>query len=540
VLIALPLPTASSNAEFFPSTAASSHFKPNTIRNLIAAAVALAALMLPQAWSQSDSYSHGFGADQQPGYGQQDSGQGFPQQDPQQNYGQPAQPQPAQPLNAGDLEQLVAPIALYPDALVAQVLAASTYPTQVEQADRWRQMQGNASPDQIAAGADTQNWDPSVKALTAFPQVLAQMERNIQWTTDLGNAYYNQPQDVLEAVQVMRRRAQAAGTLQSTPQEVVREDAGSLELLPVNPQVVYVPAYNPWAVYGEPVSPYPGFALLDAIGSVIGTSLRYGLGIGMGAFMHTPWGWLAWGLNWLTHALMFNHSNYYSHSATIADWGFRHKGFHAYAGRAGFGRLPNSYAHARENESWRRGGYSTNGWHDFARAPDRRADNWRGSDLNNRISRGPELRNGFRNDFRNGFEHRPRESYNPSGNNRIERPSMPRENQPRDYARGGYERAYGGAFEGNGRERTSEAFAGRGFTGHSAKPERSSGHHWFGGSREPKSLGGEKGFRSEKNFGGRSFGGKNFKAPKAPKNFGGKAPRGGGGHSGGHAGKHRH
>src|ERR1035438_9117967 len=119
---------------------------------------------------------------------------------PQQNYGQP------QPLNTQDLEQLVAPIALYPDTLVAQVLTASTYPQQVADADRWRRAQGYASSEQIAAGANAQPWDPSVKALTAFPQVLAQMNYNLQWTTELGNAYYNQPQDVLDAVQVMRQR----------------------------------------------------------------------------------------------------------------------------------------------------------------------------------------------------------------------------------------------------------------------------------------------------------------------------------------------
>src|SRR5450432_4083086 len=114
-----------------------------------------------------------------------------------------AQPVPAPvPQQAGeDLQQLVAPIALYPDALVAQILAAATYPAQVADADHWRHAQGYASSDQIAAGADAQPWDPSVKALTAFPQVLAQMSRNLQWTSDLGNAYYNQPQDVMEAVQ---------------------------------------------------------------------------------------------------------------------------------------------------------------------------------------------------------------------------------------------------------------------------------------------------------------------------------------------------
>jgi hypothetical protein len=108
-------------------------------------------------------------------------------------YQQQGNGQVVQPLNAVRLQQLVAPIALYPDALVALVLTASTYPAQVTDADRWRQMQGDASSEQIAAGADVQNWDPSVKALTAFPQVLAQMDGNLPWTTDLGNAYYNQP-----------------------------------------------------------------------------------------------------------------------------------------------------------------------------------------------------------------------------------------------------------------------------------------------------------------------------------------------------------
>src|SRR5215472_18662633 len=173
----------------------------------------------------------------------------------------------ASPMSTQELRNLVAPIALYPDRLVAQVLAASTFPDQIADARYWRQIQGDASPDQIAAGADAQNWDPSVKALVAFPQVLAQMDRNQQWTSDLGNAHYNQPQDVLLAVQVMRRRAQAAGTLESTPQQAVDYDQGYIQLIPVNPEVVYVPTYNPWTVYGEQVSPYPGFSLLGSVES---------------------------------------------------------------------------------------------------------------------------------------------------------------------------------------------------------------------------------------------------------------------------------
>ena len=170
----------------------------------------------------------------------------------------PQAPQ-AQPLSADQLDQLVAPIALYPDALVAQVLAASTYPTQVVEADRWVQAQGNAPADQIAAGADSHNWDTSVKALVAFPTVLAQMDKNLQWTTDLGNAYYNQPQDVMDSVQAMRQKAQAAGHLRSSEQQTVSSDGGPITIAPANPAVVYVPVYDPWAIYGAPFPMYPGY-----------------------------------------------------------------------------------------------------------------------------------------------------------------------------------------------------------------------------------------------------------------------------------------
>src|ERR1700738_321174 len=110
---------------------------------------------------------------------------------------------------------------------------------------------GNAPPEQIAAGASEQvGWDPSVKALTAFPQVLGMLTGNLQWTTGLGNAYYNQPQDVLQTVQVLRGR-----------QEQVVDNPGYISVAPANPEVVYVPEYNPWVVYGAPVAPYPYFTL---------------------------------------------------------------------------------------------------------------------------------------------------------------------------------------------------------------------------------------------------------------------------------------
>jgi hypothetical protein len=251
----------------------------------------------------------------------------------QPDYGQ--QQAPMQPLNAEQLEQLVAPIALYPDALVAQVLAAATYPAQVVGADHWRQSMGYAPAEEIAGGANAQPWDPSVKALTAFPQVLAEMDRNLQWTTDLGNAYYNQPQDVLQTVQVLRQRAEQAGTLQSTPQEAVYQNAGYIQLAPPDPQTVYVPQYDPWSSYGQPVQPYQGFSLMNALGSIgsaIGSfgggasrfggssGMQFGLGTAMAAFSHTPYGWLGWALNWLSGSVLFNNSTYQSHSTSVARW----------------------------------------------------------------------------------------------------------------------------------------------------------------------------------------------------------------------------
>ena len=191
-------------------------------------------------------------------------------------------------------------------------------------------MQGNMASEELVSAVGTQDWDPSVKALTAFPEVLAQMDRNLSWTTDLGNAYYNQPAGILEAIQVMRQRAQTAGNLQATPEEAVNYVEGNIELAPMDPQLVYVPEYNPWSVYGQPVQPYPGFSLGGALASFLGSSVvRYGVGIAMRAFSGTPWGWLAWGLSWLAQAVLFNNSNYYSNSTTVADWGLPNGGLSA-------------------------------------------------------------------------------------------------------------------------------------------------------------------------------------------------------------------
>jgi hypothetical protein len=280
-------------------------------------------------------------APQQPYTDQAPNGAQAPQ------YAQPDESQqavPPQALSAEDLEQLLAPIALYPDALLAQILAASTYPAQVAVADQWVQQMraaGYSSPDQIAAGASAQtNWDPSIKALTAFPDVLDMLNHDLEWTSNLGNAYYNQPQDVMQTVQVLRDRAEQAGNLESTPQEEVNNDQGNIELEPTNPQFVYVPTYNPWDVYGEPIEPYPGFAFVGALGDFYGgVPIRYGLCFGLAAFDRMPFGWLSWGFDWRDHGLMFNHSGYYTHSRQVADWGLSRGGPRAYSNRGGNGGM---------------------------------------------------------------------------------------------------------------------------------------------------------------------------------------------------------
>ncbi len=250
-------------------------------------------------------------------------GQGQAFADSGADYGQQSQ----QPMSADQLDQLVAPIALYPDALVAQVLAAATYPTQVVEADRWLRAEGNAPPQQIAADAENQNWDPSVKALTAFPAVLAQMDRNIQWTTDLGNAYYNQPQDVMDSIQALRQNAEAGGQLQSTPQQVVSNDSGAITIVPANPTVVYVPTYDPWTVYGAPIAVYPGYYYAPAYGSFWGgLAVGFGVATAVGFFSHWGWGWGHWGMGWQNHAIFYNRTNYFTHSTTVINRGFNRPG----------------------------------------------------------------------------------------------------------------------------------------------------------------------------------------------------------------------
>jgi hypothetical protein len=218
-------------------------------------------------------------------------------QAPDQSAAPAAQAPPYAQQTPGQLQQLVAPIALYPDSLVAQILAASTFPEQVVEADRWVQAHSDLKGDALAQAVDQQNWDPSVKALTAFPSVLGNMDKNLSWTSSLGDAYYNQQQDVMNAVQFMRGKAEQAGNLKTTPQQTVETQDSTIVIQPADPQVVYVPAYNPWLVYGYPVGPWPGWYPYPGIWYG-GPYLSFGVGFGIGFYGGFGWGWGNWGFNW--------------------------------------------------------------------------------------------------------------------------------------------------------------------------------------------------------------------------------------------------
>jgi uncharacterized protein DUF3300 len=231
----------------------------------------------------------------------------------------PIQPEAAPVQQTPDeLDQLVAPIALYPDALVAQVLAASVHPTEVVEADRWMQANTNLKGPALAQQVDQMPWDPSVKALTQFPSVLANMDKNLSWTSSLGEAYTNQDQDVMSAVQTMRQRAQSSGNLTSNTQQTVTSQGSTIVIQPADPQVIYVPAYNPWIIYGPPLVAYPGWVPVPGVWWG-GPDISFGIGFGVGYWGGFGWGWNHWGYNWGNRTVIYNRNVYINRSNTFIN-----------------------------------------------------------------------------------------------------------------------------------------------------------------------------------------------------------------------------
>src|ERR1043165_3711602 len=200
-------------------------------------------------------------------------------------------------IPADQLDSLVAPIALYPDPLLAQTLAASTYPLEVIQLQQWMERNKNLQGQALADAVAKQPWDPSIQGLVAYPDVTTRMADNVQWTTDLGNAFLAQQSDVMDAVQRMRAKAEGKGTLKTSAQPTVQTktvESGHqvITIEPAQPDVVYVPSYDPVVVYGAAPPAYPYYPYTYP-GYVPGTALAWGAGIALGA---AAWG--AWGGNW--------------------------------------------------------------------------------------------------------------------------------------------------------------------------------------------------------------------------------------------------
>jgi uncharacterized membrane protein YgcG len=209
-----------------------------------------------------------------------------------------ATPEPEAPKIPNDqLDSLVAPIALYPDPLLAQTLAASTYPLEIIQLQQWMEKNKTLKGKALTAAVEKQNWDPSVQAMATFPDVVKLLADSIAWTSDLGNAFLAQQSDVMDAVQRMRAKANSAGKLKTSKEQKVEskqvEGKTVVVIEQTSPEVVYVPSYDPAVVYGPPVYPYP------SVYYPTGRLLAFGAGVAIGAaWGNGNWGWgCGWGNN---------------------------------------------------------------------------------------------------------------------------------------------------------------------------------------------------------------------------------------------------
>jgi len=390
-------------------------------------------------------------------------------------------PQNTPLLTADQLDNLVAPVALYPDPLLGEVLAASTYPLEIIEAQQWLNENRNLSGQQLIDAAKQQNWDPSVQALVAFPDALTLLGRDIQWTTDLGNAFLAQQADVMNAVQQLRARAEQNGRLESSPQETVTGDPGAIQIQPANPQIVYVPVYNPAYVWGPPAwGAYPPLWY---------PPVSYGCGFGVGVFLgglfagFLGFGGWGWGLSWLAHGLFlnglfFHHFGFggYGGIARTAWWSHdpAHRMGVAYpnrtvaaryagaAGRRGAGRFsPRAYSANRT--------YSSGAWRGF----------------NNRAYSAP--RNNFAANYRNFSSPRsyegnsfraPQQSYRNSGENSFR-------GSRQSYRSTSNARNFGGNYRAPRTERSQHFPAPRSSGGHFRGGHSGGGHsggHSAGGS----------------------------------------------------------
>ena len=399
--------------------------------------------------------------------------------------------QQPQLLTPDQLDSLVAPIALYPDPLLSQVLAASTYPLEIVEAQQWLQQNRNLSSQQLVEAAKQQNWDPSVQLLVAFPDVMVLVTRDIRWTTDLGNAFLAQQADVMNAIQQLRSEASDNGRLRSTPQQIVRtemeNDESAIQIEPADPQMIYPPVYNPSSVWGPQVAgDYP--ALSYSQGDY-GPQGDYGSGFGSGTdvgglfsglfgaagtigsgLVGSGFGWEAWGwvLNWFTHSLFLNGSF------------FDGLGFHNYGGYGGGYRSGGGFngrgvwAH---NPAHRLGVPYSNG---FVSARYRGGD-FGGRSGSWRSTGGSSWRSGFAGSGRSGFDGWRRPGFNS--------PSAGAYRSGFSASNGGSRENYRGYTGANVMPRTGSNFGGSGGFDRGSRKMGSNFRGSAGFDRAPQSMG---------------------------------------------------
>ena len=269
-----------------------------------------------------------------------------------------AAPEPPAPKATPDqLDSLVAPIALYPDPLLAQTLVASTYPLEIIQLQQWLEKNKGLKDKALADAVAKQPWDPAIQSMAAFPEVVKRLGDDIQWTTDLGNAFLDQQSDVMDAVQRMRKKAQGTGALTTSEQQKVEtkvvEQKTVIIVEPANPQVIYVPTYNPTVVYGPPVYPYPPvyYPPPPPPGAYFATAaIAFGVGMAMGA----AWGGSCCGCGWGGNNVNVNVNNNFNRNANINTGGnnnwqhnSQHRGGAPYSNKA----TANKYGGSARGES---------------------------------------------------------------------------------------------------------------------------------------------------------------------------------------------
>ena len=250
------------------------------------------------------------------------------------------------PLSAEELQSLVAPVALYPDSLVSQVLNAATFPDQIAVANYWLGEHKNLTGSALMQAVNKQSWDPSIKALTEFPSVLNNLAKNLSWTSQLGEAYHNQQSEIMSAIQKLRAQAKAAGNLKSGSQiTVIQQSPQTIVIQPTNPQVVYVPQYNPTVIYGTPYTT-PGYSTADMVTTGL---LSFGAGMAIGSLMSggcCGWGYSSWTCSW--------HGGYY---------GAYYHGAPYYGNAAWHGGYYGNGYHSYGYHSYNNGGFNASGYH---------------------------------------------------------------------------------------------------------------------------------------------------------------------------------